>query len=149
VFEAELQRQQEIVAAQAKLLERLSALLWEFQLLNYDVFFYHETEDKDAYQKAASKYQDKASEILGQIQAELSASRRLVSPAMHKKLKELYYGTLIRADMNAEFLIRKNPRSLLTDKGDSETKIDEALKDLAVDLKLVAPAASSKETGQP
>lgn len=40
VFEAELQRQRDIVSAQSDLLKRLSALLWEFQLMNIDVSFY-------------------------------------------------------------------------------------------------------------
>ena len=108
VFEAELQRQREIVAAQAELLKSLSALLWEFQLLNIDVSFYKVNGNEVGYRMAVTKYQSKATAILGQIRAELSASRRLLSPLMHQRLSKLYFETLLQVDASLERLVQNS-----------------------------------------
>jgi hypothetical protein len=151
VFEAELQRQRDILSAQSELLKSLSKLSWEFQLMNIDVSFYKLNKNKIAYSRAVEKYQSKAGEILGLIRAEMSTSRRLVSPFMQQKLSKLYFETLLPIDASIEQLIQKGDakqaewnRQHNASFVDAQKQIDDVLTELAVELKLAAPASRAK-----
>src|SRR5882724_8608724 len=106
-FEADLQRQRDILSAQSDLLRNLSKLAWEFQLLNIDVSFYKTNGNEIAYRNAVPAYQQRSAVLLGQIRAEVSTARRLVSRPMQKKLSELYFDTLLPVDSGLERLIQK------------------------------------------
>lgn len=103
---------------------------------------------------AVTKYQGKSAEILGQIRAELSASRRLVSPLMHQRLSKLYFEVLLPIDESLERLVQKGPRAQESEwlrQHDSsfqaaQKQIDDVLAELAAELKLTAPAVHSKGT---
>jgi hypothetical protein len=154
VFEAKLQRQHDILSAQSELLKNLSKLVWEIQLMNINVSFYKMNGNETGYRIAVEKYQSKSAEILGQIRAELSASRRLVSPLMQQRLSKLYFETLLPIDANLEELIQKGVKVKHTEWqkqhdasfGDAQKQIDDVLTELAVELELAAPAASAKGT---
>lgn len=152
VFEAELQRQKDILSAQSELLKRLAKLLWEFQLLNIDVSFYKTNGNEDGFRKALEKYQNNAAELLGQIRAELSTSRRLASPIMQQKLLKLYFGTLLKIDARLEQLVAQGSNSSQQEWreqhdasfGAAQEEIDEVLTELAIEFRLTAPAVNNK-----
>lgn len=141
-----------MLSAQSELLKNLSKLLWQFELLNIDVSFYKSNGNETAYRKAAEKYQNESAGLLGGIRAELSTSRRLVSPGMC--LEKLYCETLLQIDRRLEWLIRNDNESL-RDKwlqqhdasfNIAQKQIDHVLNDLASELQLSAPAATEHRT---
>lgn len=152
IFEAEIQRQRDILSAQSELLKNLSRLVWDFQLMNINISFYKLNGSIDGYKLAIKNYQNRSAEVLGQIRAELSMARRLVSPAMHQKLSKLYFETLLPIDSNLELLIqggsgasksewrRQHDNSFES----AQKQIDEVMTELARELRLVAPVADSK-----
>ena len=123
-------------------------MLWEFQLLNIDVSFNKLNGSEDSYQRSREKYQSRVAELLGQIRVELSASKRLVSPAIQERLSELYFGTLLRIDGTLEQLIERGVDAQSQDweaQHDAsfytaQKEIDKVLTDLAVELQLTAQA---------
>jgi hypothetical protein len=148
VFEAELQRQTHILSAQAELLRSLARSLWELQLLNIDVSFNKLNGSEDSYQRSCDKYLSRVAELLGQIRVEISASKRLVSPVMQERLSDLYFGTLLRVDSTLVQLIREGVDAPVqawraqheASFGTAQEEIDKVLTELAVELKLAAPA---------
>lgn len=150
-FEADLQRQRDVLTDQTQLLRNLSRLAWDLQLMNINVSFYKSSGNESGYHLAAQKYQERSAELLGQIRAELSTARRLVSPEMQEKLSKLYYDTLLPIDANLERLIQKGANATPDDwkqqhhlsLGDAQVQIDNALTELAAELKLTATVASA------
>lgn len=150
VFEEQLQRQHDVLNAQIELLRNLSKLTWEFQLMNINVSFYRLNGDETDFQIAVERYQNNSGTLLGQIRAELSISRRLVSPEMYERLAGLYFDTLLPIDSSLEWLIKQDAETLDNEWqeqhnrsfGDAQTQIDEVLNELAVELQLTATAAS-------
>lgn len=148
-FQAELQRQSDIVDAQIQLLRRLSELYWEFQLMNINVSFYKLYGNDAGFRSAVIKYQDSAGDLLGRIRTEMSASRRLVSPDVYEQLSTLYYDILLPIDSNLENLINQGDQA--SDEnwqeqhnasfGIAQEKIDNTLKDLAFAMDLAAATA--------
>jgi len=149
VFEEQLQRQHDVLNAQIELLRNLSKLAWEFQLMNINVSFYRLNGDETDFQTAVERYQNNSGTLLGQIRAELSISRRLVSPEMYQRLAGLYFDTLLPIDSSLEWLIKHGAETLDNEWqeqhdqsfGGAQTQIDEVLNELAVELRLTATAA--------
>ena len=149
LFEADIQRQRDIISAQSELLKNLAKQLWEFQLSNINVSFYKTSGNETAFEAAAAKYQARSGELLGQIRAELSNARRLTSPAMHDRLTQLYFKTILPVDSGVEALIARGPAATrddwlqqhTTSFGTAQKAIDDVLRDLAVEFNLAAPLA--------
>ncbi len=146
LFEADLQRQREILSAQNDLLSTLSERLWELVLLNINVSFYKFNGDENSYKNAVEAYQGKSAKILGLIRTDLSKSKRLISPSMQDKLKTLYYKTLLKVDGNLERLITKGPEAGIGEWqkqhndsfGEAQGQIDNFITELAIELKVAA-----------
>jgi hypothetical protein len=113
IFEAELQRQRDVLSAQSGLLRELSKLLWEFILNNIGVSYYSQWEDLSQYDKAVAKYHDRTGDIVGQIRAQMSVARPLVKDHTYKKLEQLYFETILLTDLTLELTInvQKDPDS--------------------------------------
>ena len=153
IFEAELQRQREILAAQNELLSTLSERLWEFQLLNIDVSFYKANGNEKAYVQSVEIYQSKSAKILGLIRTDLSKSKRLISPSIQDKLSTLYFETLLPIDSNLEMLILKGSAAEMNEWhnqhdnsfGKAQNRIDNFLTVLAIELKLTASTSLTRQ----
>lgn len=109
-FEAALARQAKVIEAQALLLDRLSELLWQYQLMAIEITFYHGRPDKTLYTTAYDKYHANAGALLGKIRAEISKSLRLASRETYEGLRRLYYDQLLTLDQRLTELMegRKN-----------------------------------------
>jgi hypothetical protein len=95
IFEADLTRQSKIIDEQGALVQRLSSLLWEFQLTLIGPLYYGQSvfrrevagvDDQDSatptalkpYEDAAKNYLTNAGRLLGSIRAEIGGAMRLV-----------------------------------------------------------------------
>jgi hypothetical protein len=159
LFEAELIRQRDVLAAQSDLLSSLSKAVWRFQLLNINVSFCRLNASQGNYERARDRYQSESADLLGQLRAELSSARRLVAQPTYEKLRRLYFDTLLMVDANLESLIRDSSESTpeewehlwkeqwikqhRTAFEDAQTEIEGVLGDLARELRLSAPGATS------
>jgi hypothetical protein len=110
-FEAELSRQSKVIESQVQFIEKLSDLLWEFQLTAIAVSYYHQFGLGDQYQQASKNYLDNAGKFLGKIRAEISKSLRLSSHNTYEAWKNLYYGKLLKLDLELTRLIEHPDRS--------------------------------------
>ena len=139
-FETELARENEIIKAQVKLIENLSDLLWEYQLLAIEVTYYQPHEDQTNYIAAVADYDAKAGDLLGKIRSEISKSIRLTSLDTYDQLIEMYYGELIELDVNLRMLIegasndwhRLNQYAVF----ELSVKVDNLINDLAMQTNL-------------
>jgi hypothetical protein len=104
-FEAALARQGKVIDAQVQLLERLSELLWEYQLSAIAVTYYHSYSDQKLYAAALESYHANVGTVLGKIRAEISKSLRLASLDTYQELKKLYYDQLINLDLRLRQLV--------------------------------------------
>lgn len=107
VFEADLARQSKTIDAQVALLETLSKMVWDFQMLSLEPSYYALSRDEARYKDAVQRYEVESWAWLGQVRAEISKARRLVSPGLFEQLLSYYYDTLIQMDMELSDLIRK------------------------------------------
>ena len=150
LFEAELTRQRDVLAAQSELLRNMSKIAWRLQLLNIAVSFYRLGGNQASYDKASERYEAEAADLLGQLRAELSTSKRLVSTALYGKLRTLYFETLLPIDAKLHALIRNNATSTMeewerqhdTSFRVAQTEIENVLADLALELQLTSPTAN-------
>jgi hypothetical protein len=110
-FEAELSRQSKVIESQVQFIEKLSDLLWEYQLTAIAVSYYHQFGLGDQYQRASKDYLDNAGKLLGKIRAEISKSLRLASPDMYEALKVFYRMRLLALDLDLTGLIERPDRS--------------------------------------
>lgn len=125
------------------------AISGRWQLLNINVSFCRLEADEPRYKKAKELYEAEVPEMLGQLRAEISAARRLVSPAMHERLKTYYCDTLLRVDAQLESLIRRNETATRSEWRaqhehsfhDAQDQLEKVLGELAVELDLTAPRA--------
>jgi hypothetical protein len=108
VFEAELSRQSKVIEAQAQFIDKLSDLLWEYQLTAIAVSYYHQFSVGEQYEQASKDYLDNAGKLLAKIRAEISKSLRLSSKDTYETLKKFYYGKLLKLDLDLTSLI-ENP----------------------------------------
>jgi hypothetical protein len=97
-FEASLARQAKVIEAQVLLLEKLSELLWQYQLMAIEITYYHGQSDQKLYEAAYDRYHANAGALLGRIRAEISKALRLASRATYDALKRLYYDELLKLD---------------------------------------------------
>jgi hypothetical protein len=104
-FEAALARQGKVIEAQVQLLEKLTELLWEYQLLAIAVTYYHSYSDQKLYAAALERYHANVGSVLGKIRAEISKSLRLASLDTYQELKKLYYDHLINLDLRLRQLV--------------------------------------------
>jgi hypothetical protein len=140
-YEAELARQGKVFEARVKLLERLSTLLWRFQMAAIEVTYYKgASSDRLLYDNALKQYEAKAGHLLGGIRAEISKSLRLTKPETYSALKNLYYDGLLGLDSQLNSLVEGKTkdwsafnRYLVHDFGD---RVDKILDDLAEELRL-------------
>lgn len=105
LFETDLARESAIIEAQVILIDKLSDLLWEYQMLAIEVTYYQPHEDQTNYIAAVATYDAKAGHLLGKIRAEISKSLRLTSLETYDSLIALYYDDLIELDVNLRMLI--------------------------------------------
>ena len=105
LFETDLARESAIIEAQVILIDKLSDLLWEYQMLAIEVTYYQPHEDQTNYIAAVANYDAKAGHLLGKIRAEISKSLRLTSLETYDSLIALYYDDLIELDVNLRMLI--------------------------------------------
>lgn len=99
IFEAELSRQGKIIDSQVKLLEDLSSLLWEYQLLLIEVPYYRQFPERDLFATALKAYEENSGKILRKIRAEISKALRLTPHPIYQELKDLYYKQLLPLDL--------------------------------------------------
>jgi hypothetical protein len=111
IHEADLARQAKVIEQQEALIQRLSSLLWEFQVAIIAPLYYGQpafrlqqsTNEQDesssgnaqskssAYDDAAKNYVANAGRLLGSIRAEIGGALRLVPADQWNILRELYY----------------------------------------------------------
>jgi hypothetical protein len=163
VFEADLARQSKTIDAQVVLLETLSKMAWDFQMMALEPAYYALSREEARFRDAAQRYDVESWACLGQVRAEISKARRLVSPGLFEQLLSYYYDTLIALDMETSDLIRKSlvgkwPASV---ESSSEgwrrnhtaiftglaQKNDELLGNLAEEFRLTKPSAEPSSDG--
>jgi hypothetical protein len=98
-FEAELSRQSKIIDAQVRLLEDLSGLLWQYQLLLIQVPYYRQFPERSLYPAALKAYEENSGKLLSKIRAEISKALRLTPHSIYQELKDLYYQQLLELDL--------------------------------------------------
>jgi len=128
VFESDLTRQSRIIDEQGAMIQRLSGLLWEFQLSLIAPLYYgqpglrrYSVRDRPAsptaapeatvqpYEDAVRTYLANSSRMLGAIRAEIGGAVRLVPLDQWTNLKDLYYQELLRLDLEVTQLILGGP----------------------------------------
>lgn len=113
--QARLARQSKIIERQECLVETLSELLWRLQLiliapLYYGQFALSDPDERGeirpgAYREARDKYFAEASQLLGQIRAEIGKATRLVPRNVWEELRSLYYDELLQCERRVTMLI--------------------------------------------
>ena len=97
-FEQELYRQGKRIEAQAKLLEDLNDLLWEFQLLSLEPASFRLQGDQENGEDSSKKYREEALGLLNKIRSQVGKARSLASPEIYQKLLGIYQGLANRLD---------------------------------------------------
>ena len=140
LYEIELTRQNAIIEEQVKLIDNLSALLWEYQLLAIEVTYYQPHEDQTNYIAALANYDAKTGDLLGKLRSEISKSLRLTSLDTYTMLIELYYSELIEVDVNLRMLIEGDTENWLEFNQylvyELSAKVDQLIYDLGVEMDL-------------
>jgi hypothetical protein len=111
IFEAELSRQSKIIDSQVKLLEDLSSLLWEYQLLLIAVPYYRQFPERDLFPAALKAYEENAGKLLSKIRAEISKALRLTPYPIYQEIKEFYYKQLLSLDLKVSQLATSDARN--------------------------------------
>ncbi|MCA9905641.1 MAG: hypothetical protein KC547_17420 [Anaerolineae bacterium] len=152
-FEAQLARQSKIIDAQVKLLDDLSCLLWEYQLLLIAVPYYHQFPERSLYPEALKTYEANAGRLLGKIRAEISKALRLTPYPVYQELKTLYYQQLLPLDLELSQLADGDARHQDSEGGwyklnqyavgELSEIVDRILNRLATELNLKADAYES------
>ena len=142
-FEADLARQGKIIEAQSKLLDDLSQLLWKWRYLAKKVVYYGALEDTERYQLARKQYEENVWDILNELRAEISRSRRLISEHAYAELNSLYEYVVHDIDVKISNIIHADNLDIkkseeIAERFTSEvsTRLDEALDDLASEVNL-------------
>jgi hypothetical protein len=90
VAEEQLARDTKFIDSQAQLLDELSTTLWDFAGLALAVSYYRAFGTPDQGEQAWTTYDERSFEMLTRFRAIVSRSQRLVSPATHARLTELF-----------------------------------------------------------
>ena len=142
LYETELARENAIIEAQVELIENLSDLLWEYQLLAIEVTYYQPHEDQTNYIAALANYDAKTGDLLGKLRSEISKSLRLTSLDTYTMLIELYYSELIEVDVNLRMLIEGDTENWLEFNQylvyELSAKVDQLIYDLGVEMNLTS-----------
>ena len=97
---AALDQQQRLRDYQAKLLDDLDALLWEYQLLAFEPAYYKMGKNETGYSDAIQHYGQKAPALLHKIRVQVSKARRVASTEAYQKCSDLYSRELLnRSDV--------------------------------------------------
>jgi hypothetical protein len=141
-------RQREVLESQAKLLERLAELLWQYWKLALEVAYYGQetsARGQQQYKDARTKYDSEPSWEIGRdIHIEVSKAHRLISsPEVYKRLDDLRGEVVDKIDERLR-KIQDPPqgkwRELYCDLNiDFRKRIDDALLCVAIDLGLAVP----------
>lgn len=105
-FDADLARQNKIIDAQVQVLDTLTQLLWEFQLLALSVTYY-KLNNEEKYEIAFKEYDEKAWMYFGKIRSEISKTVRLASNDVYQALLDFYVNCLFTSDSKLVTLVRK------------------------------------------
>lgn len=153
-FDASLIRENNILEAQIKLLENLSAALWELQLLSLAVSYYKVHPNRERYELSLKNYDEKSWGLFKDVRCEVSKAARLVSRKKYNDLLEFFSMKLIQevdeelmhlVDNNAplgewkkyyDWILKKFPQ-----------EIDNIITPLAEELRLASPKARSNNSG--
>ena len=140
LYETELTRENAIIEAQIKLIENLSDLLWEYQLLAIEVTYYQPHEDQTNYIAALADYDKRTGDLLGELRSEISKSLRLTSLDTYNLLTEMYYSELIEIDVNLRMLIEGQSEDWHTFNQylvyELSEKVDQLIYDLSIEMGL-------------
>jgi hypothetical protein len=108
IFEADLDQQKKLRDYQAKLLDDLDEVLWQYQFLALEPTYYKMRENETGYTDAIQQYDQKAPALLSQIRTQVSKARRFASAETYQKCSDLYYKQLInRVDVWLIQLVEK------------------------------------------
>jgi hypothetical protein len=145
--EATLARQGKIIESQSTLLDDLTASLWRWRYLCMRVTYYGGQGNGARYDEAEKAYDESFWDVMNDIRNEITRTRWLVSEGAYKRLLTFYGSTLVEADMafsaarrveddleRRKAFIRLNEHVYYQ----ISSEIDEALHDLANELKLHA-----------
>lgn len=145
-FEAELARQNNIITAQAKLLEDLSRIVWRWRYLAKQVCYYA-GDNAARYETAKQQYDEGVWDILHRFRIAISRSRRLVSEQAFGRLNALYSYVVHDVDGQISELIQGDEidpdlaRQISKRFSDEvSARLDDALDELAAELKLKVKA---------
>lgn len=142
-FDADLIRQNQLLEAQAELLDTLSRLLWELQLLALAVSYYKVHPDQEKHEDAFKEYDEKSWILFTKIRCEISKATRLASKKKYDALMFFFDEQLIEnMDEKLMKLIKNNALPEDWKKyydwviKDLPQKIDNIVTSLAEELKL-------------
>lgn len=147
-FEADVALQEKLIDSQSKLLDDLTRILWKWRYLAKSVVYYGSLNQKERYDAARRQYEDTVWGLLNEFRTEISRSRRLVSESAFQKLNSLYDYVVHDLDLKITALVSENKPDIraecreLADRFSNEvsTRLDEALNDLASELRLKVKA---------
>jgi len=120
-------RQTKILESQAKLLDDLTDVLWEFRKLAAEVAYYRKEGRQDGYQKAFVTYDQEGWGVLAQYLSLVSKSRRIAPASIHGELLDLYE-ELTSIDGKLEGLAQSEQA------GSLDSSLDERWRELFGDL---------------
>ncbi|MEH2113870.1 hypothetical protein [Nostoc sp.] len=108
-FDADLIRQNKLLEGQAELLDTLSELLWELQLLALAVSYYKVHPDPEKHELAFKNYDEKSWILFAKIRCEISKAAHLASDKKYKDLMAFFDTELIEEmDEKLMKLLKKN-----------------------------------------
>jgi len=90
LFEAELARQAEVIAAKSKLLIDLSELLWGYLVAALQVSYMRKADQADAHQASLGRYDDQSWERILKIRTTLGGTRWYAADAPYQRMTEFY-----------------------------------------------------------
>jgi len=137
-------RQGKLIESQAKLLDDLTHTLWTWRYLAKSVAYYGARGESERFQAAKKQYEDIVWGLLNEFRTEISRSRRLVSERAFRDLNALYDYVVHKLDHEISNLMPKKMEDahdgwhelawVFTE--EVSTKLDQALDDLAAELRL-------------
>lgn len=144
-LDAALARQGKLLDAQSVLLDDVTRTVWAWRFLAKQVVYYGSRADKDRYDAAKAKYEDGVWTLLDGFRTQISRARRLVSEQAFKDLNALYDYVVHDVDLRvadvagkADIDCRGCTELAHRFSAEVSTRLDDALLDLASELRLTA-----------